>query len=115
MSGPTKFMVISPEVIAGWMASAGAIAGGVWMWLLRQKKNVAETRAEVAESNAATARAEASDSVFTLVTRRLESVENQLDEMRTQLVERDRTIGDLRARISILEHTLHIHNIEVPR
>jgi hypothetical protein len=69
----------------------------------------------VAEAGAATARAEASDSVFTLVTTRLEAVEKELDRMREQLRERDRTIAEMRMHILTLEHTLRLNNIDVPQ
>lgn len=112
--GPTKWMIVSPEVIAGWMASAGAIAGGIWMWVLKQRKNVAETRAEVAEAGAATARAEASDSVFTLVTNRLTAMEKELIELRADLVEKNRRMHAMELHIVDLEHALRKAGIEPP-
>lgn len=99
----------------------GSFFGGIWLWIQKQRRDMAETRAGVAESEAAAARAESNEAVFTLVTRRLQELQSEVDGMRTEMSElrlqvmtRDRKIHSLEMYIRDLQHTLHAHGIDSP-
>lgn len=103
------------------VVTIGGIISAIWLGILKQKKSVAETRADVAESEAAQARAESSEAVFSMVTQRLTQVESELSKQRDELVvvykllrEKDAKVHALELYVQDLQHVLHSHGIDVP-
>lgn len=68
-----------------WFGAIGATATGVWAWWLKNKRAAAETRAEVAESDAGRTVADAQSTVYKLMQGRLETVENDVRTLRSEL------------------------------
>lgn len=73
------------QAVAGIALTVGTFAGGAYAWYLKHKKNVAETRAEVAESDAGRIVADAQSTVYKLLTERLNTLENDYKQLREEL------------------------------
>lgn len=69
------------------LAAVGAVAGGIWAAWQNKLKTAAQTRAEVAESNASTAVADAQQTVYNLLKERVTTLENDMRTVRQELAE----------------------------
>ncbi|WP_408953037.1 hypothetical protein [Lysobacter sp. Hz 25] len=69
------------------VAAVGAVAGGIWAAWQNKLKTAAQTRAEVAESNASTAVADAQQTVYNLLKERVTTLENDMRTVRQELAE----------------------------
>lgn len=103
-----------------WGAVGGAITaigigiGGVYAWWQNTQKKAAQNRADVAESNADRSVADASNTVYTLLTDRLKRVEAELLAMRGELSAERKHIRRLTMHIWLLEGLMHKANIDPP-
>ena len=109
------------EKISAGVSAAAAGALLFWNRILAARKKVADTNADIAAADGDRAMAQAGETVFTLVTQRLQSVEaelsavrGELNTMREQLLERDNRIHFLEMHVVDLEHCLRQHGIEPP-
>lgn len=71
--------------LGGAFAALGAIATGAWAWWLKNQKTVAQTRAEVAESDRDRAVADSEHSLYKLLSQRVEALEAEIRELRSEL------------------------------
>lgn len=71
--------------IAGTVSTIGLLAGGAYAWWLKQQKNAAEVKADVAGSNADRAVADAQQTVYKLLTDRLTKLEAEVSDQRKEL------------------------------
>jgi hypothetical protein len=114
-------VALTPDNILKGLLGLGIAAMTVWNRLLAAKVNTATSGAEVAKADGDRAVALAGETVFNLVSQRLQSVEGELSsvreelaKVRDQLRERDNRIHFLEMHIVDLEHCLRQHGIEPP-
>ena len=94
--------------------TAGTAAGGAWAWWLKHKRNQADTRADVSESNAQGAVADAQQAVYRLMQDRLTTLEADMRAVREELsVERKRN-RELELQVFMLESVLLKAGIKLP-
>lgn len=72
------------EVLGGTLAAvitgASTLIGGAWLWIQKQRRNVAETKAAVAEDQRDRTVADSQRLVYELLNQRLGTVEQELKE-----------------------------------
>jgi uncharacterized protein HemX len=78
-------MTIDWQALGGYAAAAGALATGAWAWWLKQQKARAETRADVAEADAARTVADAQQTIYKTLTERLTTLEAEMRAVRAEL------------------------------
>jgi hypothetical protein len=112
---------VTPDRIALGGLAALNVAQVVWNRILTARATTANTGAEVARAESDRAVSMAGESVFNLVSSRLQSVESELTAVRAelsgvrdQLRDRDNRIHFLELHIVDLEHCLRQHGIEPP-
>ena len=112
---------ISPDKIAVGVLGLLNVAQIMWSRILAARVKTASTGAEVAKAEGDKAVSLAGETVFNLVSQRLQSVEqeltavrNELTSVRDQLRDRDNRIHFLEMHIVDLEHCLRQHGIEPP-
>lgn len=114
-------MGIDWTATGGAFAAIGAIAGGAWGWLERHKRVQAETKTEVAQSQAEESVADAQSVVYRRLTERIEALENGYKRMGDQLAEEiklrmatQEEAHRLRLRVMTLESTLRQLGAVIP-
>ena len=78
-------MGIDWQQVGGYLSAVGLCATGAWAWFLKHQRAAAETRAEVAESDAGRTVADAQSTVYKLLQDRLTTVENDVRTLRQEL------------------------------
>ena len=73
------------QAIGGAIGAIGLIASGLWAWWLKNQRAQAQTRADVAESGADLAVADAQRIVYTTLVERVTTLENEVRSMREEL------------------------------
>lgn len=101
-------------VLGGAIAAVGSVAAGIWAWWLRNKKAVAETRAEVAESDASKAVADAQQTVYKLLNERLTTLESEVRGLRQELVVERAHSRKLELQIVRLDRWIRSKGLEPP-
>lgn len=71
--------------IAAATVTGGTLAGGAWAWWQRHQKVQAQTRADIAESNADRAVADSQQTVYKMLTDRVGTLEAEVRGMRAEL------------------------------
>src|SRR5512145_290992 len=100
--------------LGGVFATLGAIATGAWAWWLKNQKNVAHTRAEVAESDRDKAIADSEHTLYKLLNQRVESLEVEIRELRAELSIERKHSRALELHIYRLEGLMRRAGIEPP-
>lgn len=100
--------------IASTVVTLGTLAGGAYAWWLKHQRAEAQTRAEVAESNADRTVADAQSTVYKLLTNRLAALENEMAAVRTELATERGENRRLMGRIWQLEGLMHKAGIDIP-
>lgn len=100
--------------LGGVFATLGAIATGAWAWWLKNQKNVAHTRAEVAESDRDKALADSEHTLYKLLNQRVESLEVEIRELRAELSIERKHSRSLEVHIYRLENLMRQKGIEPP-
>lgn len=107
-------MDISLDQVGGWIVAGGGLIAAVWGGIQRYKTGKANTRADVAEANASRDVADAQSTVYTTLTSRLESLENEIKGIRAELsVERQHS-RKLELHIFKLENLMRQANLTPP-
>jgi len=87
MSDPSAITKEVLTAIGTAIGSIGLVAGGIWAVWQNRLKTAAQTRAEVAESNASTAVADAQQTVYNLLKERVTTLETDMRAVRAELAE----------------------------
>lgn len=90
MSGPQAMQAaagIDWTAVGTAIGSIGVLAGGVWAAWQRKKTTEAQTRADVAESNASATVADAQQTVYNLLKERVTTLEADMRSVRAELAE----------------------------
>jgi uncharacterized protein HemX len=103
-------LAVVGQSIAATIVTIGGLAGGGWAWWLKQQKNVAVTRADVAENNAATSVADAEQAVYNLLVKRLDALETESMAQRQELRDQRGELDAERRHSRALE--LHMRKLE---
>jgi len=90
------------------------VAGSVWLWILNQRKKLAETKATVAESEAARGVADAQGTVYKLITDRLTRLETEVTEVRAELAEERKHSRQLEQKVAALEAWIRAQGLTPP-
>jgi len=117
MSGPQAVQAaagIDWTAVGTAIGSIGFLAGGVWAAWQRKKTAEAKTRAEIAESNAATTVADSQRVVYDSLTDRVKTLEEDIRTLRRELAEERRHSRDLMLHIWKLETLMRQGGIEPP-
>lgn len=96
---------------AGVLTTIGTAA---WAWWERTRKNHAETKADVAQSDAERAVADSQTTVYKLLTDRLAMVEKDVTVLRTELAAERAHSRKLEMHIWRLENLMRASNLTVP-
>lgn len=114
-------MSAAPEVtrevltaVGAALGSIGLVAGGIWAAWQNRLKTAAQTRAEVAESNASTAVADAQQTVYNGLNERVKTLEEDIRTLRKELAEERTHSRDLMLHIWKLETLMRQGGIEPP-
>jgi peptidoglycan hydrolase CwlO-like protein len=101
------------------------IGGGVsvaWGFIQKARKDVADTKADVAQSKAEQVAADAQGTIYTMLKeqvaslqQRLDSQEKKIHDLQTSLIARDQRIAILEGHIYNLENSMRAHGLEPPR
>ena len=67
------------------ITAVGIGAGGIYAWFLKSQKNVANTRADVAEANTQAVTADAQSTVYRLMLERVTTLEQDMRNVRAEL------------------------------
>lgn len=100
--------------IATVTVTAGTLAGGAWAWWLKIQRNQADTRADVSESNALGAVADAQQAVYRLMQDRLQALEVDMRAVREELNVERKHSRKLELHIFRLEAILRAAGMPVP-
>lgn len=101
--------------------TAGTILGGAWAWWLKNKRNQADTRADVAESNAIGTVADSQQIVYKQLSdriamqeARINSLDARLDTALDRAREAESRVHALEMYVLALKAELRRHDIDVP-
>ena len=100
--------------IASTLVAIGTLAGGAYAWWLKHQRAEAQTRADVAESNADRTVADAQQTVYKLLTNRLTTLEQEMASVRAELASERNENRRLMRRIWELEGLMHKAGIDIP-
>jgi hypothetical protein len=92
----------------------GTVATGIWAWWLKNQKSQANTRADVAESDAARTVADAQTTVYKLLNERLSTLESEVRGLRSELDAERKHSRRLELHIWRLEGLMRKAGIEPP-
>lgn len=119
--------MVDQEAVNLWtgILSGASVLGmaifAVWNRILAARNKLAESNAGVAKADSDRAIADAGNTVFTLVSQRLQAVEAELTivrqdlaTVREQVRERDNKIHVMELHVMDLENVLHHHGLTVP-
>lgn len=113
--------MIDWQTIGGGATALGMLATGAWAWWLKNLKAKAVTRADVAEAGAAEKVAKAEGSVYSMLESRLQALEVEVKDLRTDLAaerrhshELERKSNRMELHILRLEHLMRAANLEPP-
>jgi hypothetical protein len=101
-------------IVGGAITSVGIGIGGVYAWWLKTSRDRANTRAEVAKSESNVAVATASETVYTMLTERVVTLENDMRLVRQELAEERQHSRRLVLHIWKLEQLMRAAGLEVP-
>lgn len=102
------------SVVGGTIAAVGTVAGGAWAWWQRHQKTQAQTRADIAESGAERAVADAQQTVYKLLNERLTTLESEVRGLRDELSVERKHSRRLEIHIWRLEGLMRKSGIEPP-
>lgn len=115
MSGPVVTAAgLDWAAVGTAVGTVGAVAAGIWAAWQARLKAAAQTRAEVAESNASTAVADAQKTVYSTLTERLTTLENDVRTLRQELAEERSHSRRLVEHIWMLEGLMRAANMTPP-
>lgn len=100
--------------IGGVLAAIGALATGAWAWWLKNRKDTAVTKADVARAEAAQEVADAQQTIYKLLNERLNTLETEVRGLRDELATERRHSRRLEAHIWRLENLMRKAGIEPP-
>lgn len=101
--------------IAAFVASAIGIAGAVWAGIERFRRTRAETGAAVASSQASEAVASSQATVFDLMKNRLEALEREMQQLRSELQTERQHSRKLELHVYKLEGIMTKAGLELPK
>ncbi|QWF19288.1 hypothetical protein [Lysobacter capsici] len=87
MSAAQTVAAIDWAAVGTAIGSVGVLAGGIWAAWQRKKTTEAQTRADVAESNASATVADAQQTVYNLLKERVTTLEADMRSVRAELAE----------------------------
>lgn len=96
------------------LAAIGAVATGAVAWWQGRQKAKAQTRADIAESDAERNVADAQSTVYKLLSERLSTLEREVKELRAELGEERRHSRRLELHIWKLEQLMRAAGLEPP-
>lgn len=100
-------MAIDLQMVGGIVAGLSALITGAWAWILKNKKSVAETKADVAVS-------EGQRIVFEQMSNRLDQMQKDIDGLRAELAtERDHS-RKLEIKLASLEMWIRSQGLTPP-
>lgn len=102
------------DKVGGAIIGASTIIGGIYAAIMRHRKNVAETRATVAEDTARTAVADAQRTVYDTLVGRVSMLEEDLRKMRDELQAERRLSRALQLHVMRLEDMMRKAGMEPP-
>lgn len=107
-------MSLDWQAIGTALGAVGMVAGGIWAWWLKNQRSQANTRAEVAEAGAERAVADAQQTVYKLLTQRVETLEQEMRAVRAELDAERKHSRRLEMHIWRLERLMRNAGIEPP-
>lgn len=102
------------QAVGGVLAAIGAVATGAWAWWLKNRKDTASTKADVAKAEAAEQVADAQQTIYKLLNERLNTLESEVRALREELATERRHSRRLEAHIWRLENLMRKAGIEPP-
>jgi uncharacterized protein HemX len=106
--------MIGLDAIGGAIAAIGALATGAWAWWLKNQKDRATTKAEVAGADADRKVADAEGTVYRLLNERLTTLEGEVRQLRGELATERAHSRKLELHIWRLENLMRKAGIEPP-
>jgi predicted RNase H-like nuclease (RuvC/YqgF family) len=100
-------MALDWQSIGAAASAVVAIATGAWAWWLKNKRQVAETKAEVAV-------ADGQQTVYKLMDDRLKTMEADIKDLRAELAEERRHSRDLERKLSMLDAWIRAQGLTPP-
>lgn len=101
-------------IVGGAVTSVGIGIGGVYAWWLKQQRDRADTRADVARSDSEATMADAKSTVYNLLLDRVTTLEADMRLVRTELAEERQHSRRLVLHIWKLEQLMREANLTVP-
>jgi len=102
------------QAVGATLLAVGAVASGVWNFVLKNKVAIAKTKVEVAKSDASRAVENANHSIVSLLTERLTAVERDVQSLRAELAVERNLVRSKDSYIWILIKILRDQSIEFP-
>lgn len=96
------------------MTALSGVAASVWMWVLAQRKKLAEHKADVAEERSAAIISDAQGTVYNLLVQRLTALEKDVTVVREELNKEREHSRQLEAKLSRLENWIRSQNLTPP-
>lgn len=110
-------MAIDPQVWTTLGTAAGAVSatlGGVWVWLQKQRRDNASTKADVAQSKSEEVVADAQQTIYKLLITRVETLENDVKGVRAELVTERAHSRQLEQKLARLELWITQQGLTLP-
>lgn len=96
------------------IAAGGTVLAAVWGWIIVQKRNAANNRADVAEARTEAIVADANGTVYKLLVDRLQMLENEMREVRLELKTEREHSRLLETRLARLDAWIRAQNLTPP-
>lgn len=102
------------KIVGGSITAIGIGIGGVYTWWLNQKRQRADVKADVAQSDSARVIAEANTTVYELLLERVKTLEGEMRQVRHELAAERLHSRKLVLHIWKLEGLMRMANLDVP-
>lgn len=110
-------MALDPQVWTTLGTAAGAVAttlGGVWIWLQKQRKDLAAVKADVAQSKSEETVADAQQLIYKTLVARLTALEEDVKGVRAELVTERAHSRSLEQKLARLELWITQQGLTLP-
>lgn len=107
-------MAIDYTALGTALGAIGTVAAGVWGWVVLQRKKLADTRADVAQSDAARTVADSQRLVYTQMSDRMTAMEGDIKELRAELAEERKHSRALEQKLAALMAWIRAQGLTPP-
>jgi uncharacterized protein HemX len=107
-------MAIDLTALGTAIGAIGTVSAGVWAWVVLQRTKRADTRADVAQSDAARTVADSQRLVYTQMSDRMTAMEGDIKELRAELAEERKHSRALEQKLAALMAWIRAQGLTPP-